>query len=837
MSMVNWQEAERHLAQMGVEPDETVTLALFPPKVGRRGGCAYFSYTPELPFDVEQVEHGLSTRPGYSLGFIPNPGGTRDAEIRYCRALFFEDDSSAPIEVKQKQWEQAGLPHPSLQIWTGGKSVHHYWLLTEPCTPSQFRAGQRRLFAHAARCLPGSDIDTALCNPARILRLAGGVHPETGQQSKVLTATGERFEYETLWELTSRDNELPSPPPKQEIPSPSAQPRQIEAFAPLELRALPDFDTEELEAFKQRQETYDFDQRPNGLHYARLPHSAKREVLIDALRFCPQREEPGSNTYPKAFPILAALVNAVGAEEAAYIAKQANWSTQYLDIDAATAEIEQNTQERGGIPHKSIYFLFDTAEFNGWPRPWSIHKQINAKSKSSLDDDELLAELRQCSFKQWSDSRAAHLQLSSVFHPRLARFLGDRADAFPVAHTAMLAPFITTMASVLGTRYSAQIKTGWKEPMVFWMGTVAPASSLKTPVANQFLRPLQTLDTHDQREYKRLLNQYKAATQNQDNNARPPELPRQRVVMDATFEGLCSMLERESIPGLVSFHDELSAFIGDMDKYRSNSSDRAHWLSMFNGGAVNVVRKSCDPILVDKTAVSLFGGIQQDKLASLLGGEGATVDSGDGFWARFLWVTPPYVFPAQNMNESDITRDLHDIIAGLDAVPARTVAAFDRDAWELFREVCDDWSSQAEDTYAARAAFIGKLRGYLARFAALLLALDRACELDLEEVWAEKPVIDRQLMERAVLLTKFFLCQFDVLAPQVGGGDIPGWVAKVVSFGETVETKRVTARDLVRKKWAENSAEAREMLQNLVHVYGVGKLVAGRRRDQTWWQL
>jgi len=832
MSMVNWQEAEQHLEQLGVAPDETVTLALFPPKVGRRGGCAYFSYVPQLPFDVEQVEHGLSSRPGYSLGFIPNPGGTRDAEIRYCRALFFEDDSDAPLEVKKLQWEQAGLPHPSLQIWTGGKSVHHYWLLTEPCTPTQFRAGQRRLFAHAARCLPGSEIDTALSNPARILRLAGGLHPVTGQQSKVLTATGERFEYETLWELTSRDNELP--PTATPAPQQTPVSRTFESFVPKELRTLPEFGSEELDEFRKRQEAYDFEQRPVGLHYARMPHSAKREVLVDALRFCPQREEPGSNTYPKAFPVLAALVNAVGAEEAAGIAKQAKWSTEHLDLDVACAEIEQNTVERGGIAHKSIYFLFDTAEFNGWPRPWSINKQLDVKTKGSLEDDELLAELRQHSFKQWSDSRAAHLQLSSVFHPHIARFLAERAEAFPVAHTAMLAPFITSMASIMGTRFAAEIKGGWREPMVFWMGTVAPASSLKTPVANQFLRPLQTLDTADQREYKRLRSLH--AAHPEENPA--PELPRQRVVMDATFEGLCSMLERPTITGMVSFHDELSAFIGDLDKYRGGgNSDRAHWLSMFNGGAVNVVRKSCEPILVDKTAVSLFGGIQQDKLANLLGGERATVDSGDGFWARFLWVTPPYVFPAQNRNETDITTELHRIIASLDQVPRGTVARFDEEAWDLFREVCDDWSLQAEETYAARAAFIGKLRGYLARFAGLLLALDRACELDMEEVWKEKPVIGRDLMERAVLLTKFFLCQFDVLAPQVGGGDIPSWVARVVSFAETSETKRVTARDLVRKKWAENSAEAREMLKSLVTVYKVGQIVAGRRRDQTWWQL
>ena len=829
--MIDWQEAESHVLQLGITPEDGVLVALFPPKVGRSGGCRYFNLSLHGELDHIDVEQELARRPGYSLGFIPNPGGTKDAEIRFCRALFFEDDSNLPVETKKMQWEAAGLPHPSLQIWTGGKSVHHYWILQEPCTPDLFRAGQKRLAAHAARCLPDSDIDTALYNPARILRLAGGTHPETGETSRILTATGERFVYERLWNLTGENVSPPKPAP----PRAKNQPQTLSGFVPQDRLALPDFESVESQTFRKRQDEYDVEHKPSGLHYAKLPHAAKRQVLTDALAYCPERDEPGSNTYPVAFPIFAALVNAMGAEEAVSIAKAAAWSREHWDLEAAASLIEENSASRSEYGHKSIYFLFDTAEYNGWPRPWSLSKTVASHRQQNGEDDELLAELRQHSFQQWSDSRTAHLQLSSIFHPSLAQMLGGRAEAFPVAHTAMLAPFLTTMSSVLGTRYSVQVKVGWKEPMVFWMGTVAPASSLKTPVANQFLKPLSTLDLDDQRVYKEALRRWKS--QDKESRQDPPALPRQRVVMDATLEGLCSLLEREGVPGAVSFHDELAAFIGDMDKYRSTNSDRAHWLSMWSGGPINILRKNSEPVMVEKTAVSLFGAIQQDKLSSLLHGDDAAAKSGDGFWARFLWVIPPYVFPAQNLNESDINPDLRRLIHNLDQCPRNTVATLTSEAWDLFAETCDAWSTEADKTYAARGAFLGKLRGYLARFAGLLWAIDEACTTDEGEMWAAKPLIDREVMERAVLLTKFFLCQFDVLAPEVGGGDLPSWVTKVVSFGETSETGRVTHRDLMRKKWAKSSDEARGMLKTLAETYGVGSLKQGRRVDQVWWEL
>lgn len=841
--MVDWSQAEAQLACLEIEAATGFYLALFPPKQRtERQGCLHIPVTGSV--NRAQVEADLSTRPGYSFGYIPNHGGTKDREIQYCRALFFEDDNpNTGLEEKQQQWELAGLPRPSLQIWTGGKSVHHYWLLETPCSGAEFRFGQRRLFKHVKLTVEGSQIDMNLCNPARIMRLAGGTHPETGEVSRILTSSGEKFSFDRLCALTAPPKQDEAPLPTSTYPTSTgllsqAARKQLGHTLPITKPStnpdcLPerDIDASAYAAFLQQQRTYDEKHRPQGLHYSALAHDEKVNTVSDALRYCPQRQEPGSSTYQAAFPIYAALVNEFGTQTAVKIAEAANWSTEYWDLQEQAETIQRNTKERGSTPHKRIYFIFDTAEFNGWSRPWPLEREIRLKHKD--EDDSLVKELRQLSFAQWSKSAAHNLTLKAVFHPRIAELLGGRADAFPVAHTAMIAPLMTTMSAVMGRRFRVQIKVGWKEPMVFWMGTVAPASSLKTPVANQFLSPLLHLDARDQRLYKTQLRRYKALPK--EDREDPPELPRQRVIMDATLEGLCGLLERESTHGVVSFHDELAAFIGDMDKYRSNSSDRAHWLSMWSGGAVNVLRKGTEPIMIDSTAVSVFGAIQQDKLSDMLHGDDATSKSGDGFWSRFLWVVPEYVFPAQNLSEVEIHDELRSLIDILDeSIGKKKVVRLDPQAWHLFAQVCDEWSAEADRTYASRSAFLGKLRGYLARCAGLLHALDYAAEAPDEAMEDDIPL---SVMERAVILCRYFLCQFDVLAPQVGGGDLPTWVVKIVSFAKTTDEGIVTHRDLVLKKWANSGEEARQMLESLVRDYGVGKVVATARKNQTHWQL
>ena len=64
---------------------------------------------------------------GRGVYVVVNDGGDTDSEITSCRAFFCEWDDR-PKEQQINAWKDLGLPEP-LQIDTGGKSIHNYWVL------------------------------------------------------------------------------------------------------------------------------------------------------------------------------------------------------------------------------------------------------------------------------------------------------------------------------------------------------------------------------------------------------------------------------------------------------------------------------------------------------------------------------------------------------------------------------------------------------------------------------------------------------------------------------------------------------------------------------------
>ena len=137
-----------------------------------------------------------------------------------------------------------------------------------------------------------------------------------------------------------------------------------------------------------------------------------------------------------------------------------------------------------------------------------------------------------------------------------------------------------------------------------------------------------------------------------------------------------------------------------------------------------------------------------------------------------------------------------------------------------------------------RAPYLGKLRGYVVRFAGWLHAIDYAMAIADDESGAMH-CIDRQIpaetMQRAVRMAQFFLNQFDALAPELGISDIPAVVAKVLELGEQVEV--VKARDLTTRRWVGGAQAARDLLNSLPTKYQRGRILPSPRADQVWWTL
>lgn len=110
---------------------------------------------------------------------------------------------------------------------------------------------------------------------------------------------------------------------------------------------------------------------------------------------------------------------------------------------------------------------------------------------------------------------------------------------------------------------------------------------------------------------------------------RKPDPPPRYVVWDTTVEKLGELLAR-SDKGLLIKSDEISGWIGSMERYNAGRSDRGFWLCAYDGGAHSIDRIKRGEIFIKNLSVSLIGGIQPARLAEL---QGLT---SDGLLQRFV---------------------------------------------------------------------------------------------------------------------------------------------------------------------------------------------------------
>ncbi|QNI48860.1 primase-like DNA-binding domain-containing protein [Synechococcus sp. A15-60] len=202
--------AERHLALLGINAGDPVIL------------CAYGQtsrYSPERQGekyewpgsagerDWGRLRQHLQTTATPNLGFISSPGGTRvkdrlgPAEIFECSLLVYEVDS-IPKADQLGLWEKAGLPEPTVVMDTGSKSLHCWYRLAEPVTPEQGREARQRLSLAIDAVLPGDKTtDGSMHSCHQPARLAGGIHPKTGERSTLVRESGEVFDLAGLMAL------------------------------------------------------------------------------------------------------------------------------------------------------------------------------------------------------------------------------------------------------------------------------------------------------------------------------------------------------------------------------------------------------------------------------------------------------------------------------------------------------------------------------------------------------------------------------------------------------------------------------------------------------------
>jgi len=202
----NREAALTHLQTLGCKDGDKVCLRFFypandPRKAQDQGRNLDATY-PNLPWaEIERLQ-----AEGRGCYVVVNPGGHKDADITEVRAIFYEHDSMSK-ENQLTLHHDLDLPEPTIQIDTGGKSIHTYFVLETPALVEKGKELQTQLLNFV-------DGDRSIKNPSRVMRLAGAWYINPGQkptQTKIVSCSGKRHQYDHLASLVvpKTSNEKP----------------------------------------------------------------------------------------------------------------------------------------------------------------------------------------------------------------------------------------------------------------------------------------------------------------------------------------------------------------------------------------------------------------------------------------------------------------------------------------------------------------------------------------------------------------------------------------------------------------------------------------------------
>ena len=257
----------------------------------------------------------------------------------------------------------------------------------------------------------------------------------------------------------------------------------------------------------------------------------------------------------------------------------------------------------------------------------------------------------------------------------------------------------------------------WYENPRLWVLMVGDSSQRKTPMFNTATRPLVQYEAHQQKIYAAALQAYEQAKEQNDGKTSlpKPKLPTRHVIWDTTTEACGELLSR-SPKGMFILSDEVSGWLGSMEKYHNKGGrhDRAFWLKAYDGGPFRYDRVSRGEIFVENLSVSLLGGIQPKLLAEM---QGLT---SDGLLQRFLPTMLGAATLAQDRpcDDEAYGRLVRELIF---AKPERLIMTDDALAImnELRRHLFD--LEQTSGGFAAGfQTFVGKLHGTAGRLALIL---------------------------------------------------------------------------------------------------------------------
>lgn len=355
---------------------------------------------------------------------------------------------------------------------------------------------------------------------------------------------------------------------------------------------------------------------------------------------------------------------------------------------------------------------------------------------------------------------------------------------------------LVTCAASIPDRFTVQVQRNnpsWTESARLWGAVSGPPSSKKTPTINAAILPLKQANADVMRQYQ---NEVELA----EAEDRKPVPPRQLIVQDSTVEALAVAMQANP-DGILKYHDELTGFIGAMEKYsggKGAAADRAIYLETWNGGSMQVNRIARGLSYVENGSMSLIGGIQPGVAKKLF-----SQTSDDGFLARFIYANlVQSEFGVDEPVDEAISQDYSALINHLITTdnPLRSIKTdrrhqFDDEAQatvEGFRRYCHEL--ERCDAYSTRfAGWAGKLSSQVSRVILTLHYVKNAGEtvphlIANDTCLAAIGMFKEYFIPHAI---KFFI-------ETIGGGDGLDDVQFIAKTILTRGLEKVSFRDLTR---------------------------------------
>jgi hypothetical protein len=318
----------------------------------------------------------------------------------------------------------------------------------------------------------------------------------------------------------------------------------------------------------------------------------------------------------------------------------------------------------------------------------------------------------------------------------------DEADRMPCPPDFVAVAALVALGSIVGARCAIKPKSrdDWLVVPNLWGGVVALSSAKKTPAISAALKPLDRLIAKAMAAHSEALETYETdmeifeaqrdgikrrlktsakfnksdtgdiVVELQNHRRQAPQAPtlRRYKSNDTTAEKLGELL-KQNPDGLLVLRDELVGLLALWER-QGREGERAFYFEGWNGGnSFDTDRIGRGSIFIPNHCISVFGGIQPDKLTAYL--EHAThALANDGMLQRFqLLVYPDHrawewrdCIPNKQAREA--ANGVFESLAGFDPVswgasPASDFAKFPHFKFdEAAQQVFIEWSADLHQT-------------------------------------------------------------------------------------------------------------------------------------------